>query len=184
MWIFFCLFFGLLAAEVSVHVDPAPGTPCLSSCEADPSSAICHECCITVTHEIDWQCGTAGAAACCSTWTAACWDNTSADNFYHACNQCVGKSRPEICTQFTLDVTPPTFTSVPADFSVEATSQGAVVTFTVTATDNIDPVVVVICNPASGTMFALGPNLVTCVAKDAAGNTAMTSFTVTVVGKQ
>jgi hypothetical protein len=36
------------------------------------------------------------------------------------------------------------------------------------------------CAPASGSQFALGTTTVTCTAKDAAGNTAIGTFTITV----
>ena len=51
---------------------------------------------------------------------------------------------------------------------------------TPTATDNLDPMVVVTCEPASGSVFALGNTGVFCSAQDAAGNAAAASFTVTV----
>ena len=79
------------------------------------------------------------------------------------------------------DKTPPTLT-VPGNTTVPATSaSGAVVTFTATATDAIDPSPTVTCSPASGTTFPLGTTTVSCTAKDAAGNTsAAKTFTVTV----
>ncbi len=49
-----------------------------------------------------------------------------------------------------------------------------------TATDNSGEVTVT-CTPASGSTMPVGANTVTCQAADAAGNTASTSFTVTVV---
>jgi hypothetical protein len=53
------------------------------------------------------------------------------------------------------------------------------VTFTVTATDNCDPVPVVTCSPASGSGFAVGTTIVHCIARDASGNQSACSFTVT-----
>jgi len=51
----------------------------------------------------------------------------------------------------------------------EATGpNGAVVTYTATATDLVDGTVTVICTPASGSTFALGPTTVTCNAQDKA----------------
>lgn len=66
--------------------------------------------------------------------------------------------------------------------TVEATSaSGAIVTFTPTATDNVDVTVTVVCIPASGSQFALGTTQVTCSATDAAGNAALpVTFNVTV----
>ena len=49
-----------------------------------------------------------------------------------------------------------------------------------TATDNSGEVTVT-CAPTSGSTMSAGANTVTCTARDLAGNTASTSFTVTVV---
>lgn len=57
---------------------------------------------------------------------------------------------------------------------------GTPVSFLVTATDNLDPTIVVVCTPPSGSLFSLGTTLVTCIAKDAAGNTSTCSFNVIV----
>ena len=79
------------------------------------------------------------------------------------------------------DVTKPIVT-VPADQTVEATGpNGATVSYAaVTAEDDVDGNVGVTCTKASGTVFALGTTKVTCSAKDAAGNTGDSFFTVTV----
>jgi hypothetical protein len=78
------------------------------------------------------------------------------------------------------DRTPPLI-SVPADAVIDATgSAGAVFTYAVTATDNVDGVVAATCAPRSGATFAFGPTIVVCSATDAAGNTASASFAVIV----
>jgi hypothetical protein len=65
---------------------------------------------------------------------------------------------------------------------VEQTSAGgAYVDFTVTATDACDAAPTVVCTPPSGSEFSLGTTTVNGTAMDASGNTAMGSFTVTVV---
>ncbi len=65
--------------------------------------------------------------------------------------------------------------------NVEATSPaGATVTFTATASDNVDGNVPVSCSPASGSTFRLGTTTVTCSATDSASNTGTGSFDVTV----
>ena len=56
---------------------------------------------------------------------------------------------------------------------------GAVVNYTVTATDNCTAVTVTV-QPASGSFFPVGVTTVNAKATDAAGNTATCSFTVTV----
>jgi len=78
------------------------------------------------------------------------------------------------------DITPPIIT-LPARITAEATnSTGAVVLFDVSASDAIDGVVPVICNPLSGSTFALGTTTVNCTASDAAGNQATAAFAVMV----
>jgi uncharacterized repeat protein (TIGR01451 family) len=80
------------------------------------------------------------------------------------------------------DTTPPVLSGVPADIVAEATSAaGAVVTYAMpTALDDRDGVVAVTCSFASQDTFPLGTTPVTCEATDAAGNSASSSFAVTV----
>ncbi|WP_170179352.1 CocE/NonD family hydrolase [Solirubrobacter pauli] len=68
----------------------------------------------------------------------------------------------------------PTLGAVPADIATATTDKtGTTVSYTLpTATDNEDPNPVVTCDPASGSKFAVGTTTVTCVAKDANGNTS------------
>ena len=78
------------------------------------------------------------------------------------------------------DTTPPVVTP-PSNMTVAATSSsGAVVTFTATATDNVDGPLTPTCTPASGSTFPLGVTTVTCRATDAHGNTGTATFTITV----
>lgn len=77
----------------------------------------------------------------------------------------------------TVVIGPPTLT-LPADFTVEATSPaGAVVDYTATADENAT----VVCNPASGSTFALGTTTVNCSATNILNQTTTGSFHVTVV---
>ena len=79
-----------------------------------------------------------------------------------------------------IDRTAPVLT-VPANIvDVRGTTTGAIVTFSVTATDNLDTTPTVVCNPASGSRFPLGTRTVNCTATDDAGNVSSSSFTVTV----
>ena len=48
-----------------------------------------------------------------------------------------------------------------------------------TATDNVDTSPDILCNTESGSTFPLGVTTVECAATDAAGNSAVCSFTVT-----
>jgi putative cell wall-binding protein len=80
------------------------------------------------------------------------------------------------------DTTLPVIDNVPTDITEEATGPGgAVVTYAnPTATDDVDGLVPVGCDPSSGSTFPLSTTTVTCTAEDAAGNTASATFDVTV----
>jgi hypothetical protein len=72
---------------------------------------------------------------------------------------------------------------VPADMSVDATGpDGAVVTYSATATDTWDPRPTVECSPASGGQLPIGTTTVSCSATDDSGNTSTASFDVRVEG--
>jgi hypothetical protein len=61
-----------------------------------------------------------------------------------------------------------------------ADAEGVVFEFEVTATDDCDPVPVVTCEPASGSVFPVGTTEVTCTAVDFSGNSSTCTFMVTV----
>ncbi len=70
---------------------------------------------------------------------------------------------------------------LPANPTMEATGPtGATVTYSVSAFDVVDGMVVPDCVPVSGSTFALGTTFVDCTATDEAGNTAEGSFAVIV----
>jgi hypothetical protein len=82
---------------------------------------------------------------------------------------------------FPLDTTAPVFGPVSDVTEPATTFDGATVVYVLPiANDNLDAVVPVLCAPASGTFFPVGATTVTCTANDIAGNTATTSFVVTV----
>jgi hypothetical protein len=80
-----------------------------------------------------------------------------------------------------VDTTPPVIAQA-SDLDLVATGPaGASVDFPVpAASDAVDPSPVVTCDPAPGSTFAPGSTTVTCTATDASGNSAATSFTVSV----
>ncbi|HEX6161540.1 MAG TPA: HYR domain-containing protein, partial [Thermoanaerobaculia bacterium] len=78
-------------------------------------------------------------------------------------------------TVIVTDATAPVLT-VPEDII----SDESVVTFTATATDDLDGVVPVTCSPASGSSFPQGTTLVTCRAFDAHLNVGEAQFVVVV----
>ena len=92
-----------------------------------------------------------------------------------------GNSASETFTVSVGDTTPPVLT-VPTVVTAIATSKdGAKVTYTVTAVDNIDPHPRVKCTPPSGSQFPLGKTPVTCTATDASGNSSQKTFLVKVI---
>src|SRR5258705_12973159 len=69
------------------------------------------------------------------------------------------------------DRTPPVITC-PANIVVECTnSLGNAVGFAVTASDDSDTNVTVVCTPSSGSAYSLGTTTVVCIATDSSGNT-------------
>lgn len=79
-----------------------------------------------------------------------------------------------------VDTTPPSLT-VPANITKAATSAaGAIVTYTVTATDVVSGPITPVCAPASGTTFPIGTTTASCTATDGKGNGITKTFTVTV----
>ncbi|HEY2322600.1 MAG TPA: HYR domain-containing protein, partial [Thermoanaerobaculia bacterium] len=77
---------------------------------------------------------------------------------------------------FVSDLTAPVL-NLPADITTASTT----VTYTVTATDDLDPSPLVSCSPASGSTFAPGVTVVSCTATDHFANVGVGTFTVTVV---
>ena len=83
-------------------------------------------------------------------------------------------------TVLVRDVVPPMI-DCPSNIVVGTlSSNGAVVTFTVTATDQCAPSPQVICVPPSGSIFPIGQTTVLCTALDAWGNSNQCSFLVNV----
>ncbi len=85
---------------------------------------------------------------------------------------------------FTITVADETMPGIacPPNLTVEcAGTAGTVATWNVTASDACDATSpAVVCDPATGSAFALGTTTVTCSATDTSGNRAECSFTVTV----
>ncbi len=79
------------------------------------------------------------------------------------------------------DIGSPTL-GLPADITAEATSaSGAVVSYTVSASDVVDGVLTASCLPVSGSAFALGNTVVNCSVTDSAGLTTSGSFSIAVL---
>jgi hypothetical protein len=68
------------------------------------------------------------------------------------------------------------------DKTVEATGpNGAVIDYPAKATDDLDGTLVPVCEPPSGSTFAIGDTKVTCTATDSGGNVGQDSATMRVV---
>jgi hypothetical protein len=81
-----------------------------------------------------------------------------------------------------IDTTPPQL-HLPGGFSVDATGpSGALVSYAASASDDLDLSPSVLCDRAAGSLFPIGTTMVTCTARDAAGNSVSGSFTATVKG--
>jgi hypothetical protein len=80
----------------------------------------------------------------------------------------------------TFDVTAPTISAHAKTVTVPKKARFAHVVYIVTAHDDTDATVQVICNPSSGSRFKLGHTTVHCSATDSSGNTATAKFVITV----
>ena len=86
------------------------------------------------------------------------------------------------CT-FTVTVQDTTLPTIecPSDTTLECVGgDGAVLEYTVTASDACDDTLDVICDPESGSTFPIGSTTVTCTATDSSGNVSECSFDVIV----
>lgn len=80
------------------------------------------------------------------------------------------------------DTTPPTIQQLPNITLPAESIFGATTTYpTPTATDETDGPLTPVCGPASGSLFPVGTTTVSCVAQDAAGNTAEMTFIVDIL---
>jgi hypothetical protein len=79
-----------------------------------------------------------------------------------------------------VDTTPPSIVVPQGINTYTASPNGTNVSFTVTASDLVDPSPVVTCTPASGSLFPIGTTMVMCTATDASNNSAQDSFHVSV----
>jgi hypothetical protein len=83
------------------------------------------------------------------------------------------------------DTTPPVLDCPSSILVVDrfGIARGEIVTFTVTATDEVDPSPSIVCTPPSGSLFLPGTTMVDCAATDASGNESTCQFPVTVQRK-
>ncbi len=107
-------------------------------------------------------------------------DFAGVDSFMYAASDGTDNSPAADVVIKVVDATKPVL-SLPAAITAEAAgAAGARVSYTATATDNVDGALTPSCTPAGGGTFALGTTRVACTVSDAAGNTATGSFDVKV----
>ena len=90
----------------------------------------------------------------------------------------------QACTTITVvsDQTPPVIAAHGNETAEAQSSAGAMVTYlSPSYSDDVSPAGTALCSPASGFLFPLGTNPVSCTATDAAGNSSNSSFNVIVV---
>lgn len=99
------------------------------------------------------------------------------------CTNTIGGASQVCCFTVTVknDTEPPTIHCPKDIYVLCAHPQGERVRYTVTATDNCDTNVQVVCFPPSGSVFPTGCTNVTCVATDDSGRTATCTFKVCVI---
>ena len=79
------------------------------------------------------------------------------------------------------DTIPPVIV-VPNNIAINATTNNpSPVTFSVSASDDVDGVISPTCSHSSGSQFPIGLTTVTCSASDVAGNSVSKSFTISVI---
>ena len=93
-----------------------------------------------------------------------------------------GNSSSAAFTVTVVDTTAPTIDGMPADVIATATDEdGLLIDWPMpTATDLVDGLLPVTCDPAPASPFTIGSTLVTCSAADGAGNVATAAFMVEV----
>ena len=93
----------------------------------------------------------------------------------------LGTTGSSAAVLFIVDATAPTFMTFPGHQTLEQTSAaGELLSYSVTATDALDPEPDVSCSPSPGAVVPLGTTTITCTVTDWAGNTAAAGFSVTV----
>ena len=122
--------------------------------------------------------GTSGIASC-STATYSGPD-ASGVTVSGSCTDNAGHVGTGASSAFNYDGSAPVL-SLPANITTQATGpSGAIVSYVAGVTDHLDGSVTVNCSPASGSTFSMGTTVVSCSSTDAAGNTALGGFQVTV----
>ena len=131
---------------------------------------------VTVT----WSCSDSGSGVVSATISQIISTEGSNQSATGTCQDLAGNSASNTQTGINIDKTNPIL-NLPSNITVEATSlAGAMVSYSVSASDNLDAAPSFNCSPISGSTFVIGTTMVNCTATDQAGNTAFGNFNVTV----
>jgi hypothetical protein len=170
------------AAPVFTVVPPAP---VMLTAGADGTATLDFEDVVTATDNVDTtplvSCLTGtglvtGDALSVGTHVVTCSATDSAGNS----TSDTDPASDAVYTVIVEDDLPPVIFA-PSDFTAAAAdATGAIVNYSVTATDNADPTPSLACAPSSGSLFPLGSTTVTCTATDDANNEFAATFVVTV----
>jgi hypothetical protein len=98
------------------------------------------------------------------------------------CRASDSRGNEDVCT-FTVEVEDeiPPVIQCPSNMVVNAQGpDGAIATWSISATDNCSTDVTIRCRPPSGSVFPIGTTAVSCVAVDESGNVSVCGFGVTV----
>ncbi len=130
---------------------------------------------------VNWSCADALSGAVAANVSQTLTAEGAGQSTTGSCLDNAGNAASDTQTGINIDKTAPVL-SLSSNLIEEATSAaGAVVNYSVSASDNLTPSAVVNCSPADGSLFDLGTTVVNCSSTDAADNLASGSFQVTVV---
>lgn len=97
-----------------------------------------------------------------------------------ATDNCSNRSSCTFAVTVNADTIPPVI-HCPSDMVIRTCTTNAIARYTVTANDNHDPDVTLVCSPRSGSELPVGVTIVTCTARDGCGNQRTCTFSITVI---
>jgi hypothetical protein len=124
--------------------------------------------------------GSGGTAVVCNPPSGSSFPVGTTTVTCRATNECGFSDTCQFKVTVVPDLEPPKIVC-PSNIVDWTCSDTKVVTYTVTATDDTDPNVTIVCNPPSGSSFPVGITTVTCVATDDCGKTDRCQFTVRII---
>jgi CubicO group peptidase (beta-lactamase class C family) len=97
-----------------------------------------------------------------------------------ATDDCTNRSTCTFTVTVNADIVPPVI-DCPSNIVLQTCYTNAITHYAVTATDNHDANVAILCTPPLGTPLPVGTTTVNCVAEDDCGNTSQCSFDVQIL---